>query len=138
MVGSNVALVRVMTMYSKNGGKAGTHAWTPTCDSIGALAFMVVRVFELEFRRRFKIIPKHASALGTVCFAHLPANSFLALLPKEEPVKIFQNHLEIGPRAHIMFRDCRGDSAACKGCRKPEHGAKEGKGKYPYYGASGG
>ncbi|KAJ6579400.1 hypothetical protein B0H10DRAFT_1958754 [Mycena sp. CBHHK59/15] len=92
-------------MYNKNGGKAGTHAWTPTSESIRALSFVVVRVFELEFRRRFKVIPKHASVLGTVCFAHLPANSFLALLPKKEPVKIFQSHLEIGPRAHTMSQE---------------------------------
>ncbi|KAJ7110933.1 hypothetical protein C8R44DRAFT_742708 [Mycena epipterygia] len=73
-------------------------------DVVNAPAILL-RVFELEFRRRFKIIPKHASALGTICFAHLPVKLFLALLPKEEPVKIFQSHLEIGPRAHIMFQE---------------------------------
>ncbi|KAJ6599834.1 hypothetical protein DFH09DRAFT_1070537 [Mycena vulgaris] len=64
-----------------------------------ALSFVVARVYELEFRRRFKIIPKRASALGTACFGHLPANSFLALLPQDELVKTFHNHVEIGAQA---------------------------------------
>lgn len=94
-----------MTMYTKNGGKAGTHAWTPTCESLGALSFVVAQVYELEFRRRFKMIPMRTSALGTACFGHLPANSFLALLPKDESVTTFQTHVEIGPRAQLIHRE---------------------------------
>ncbi|KAJ7608628.1 hypothetical protein DFH06DRAFT_1148841 [Mycena polygramma] len=45
------------------------------------------------------------AALGTVRFAHLPAGSFLVLLPKDEPVKIFHNHVEIGLRAYKLFNE---------------------------------
>ncbi|KAJ6487065.1 hypothetical protein DFH09DRAFT_1457048 [Mycena vulgaris] len=95
----------VITMYSKNGGKAGAHSWTPTGESIGALSFVIVQVYEHEYRRHFKIIPHRAAALGTIRFEHLPANSFLALLPKDEGVKTFHNHVEIGVRAHKIFEE---------------------------------
>ncbi|KAJ7616877.1 hypothetical protein B0H17DRAFT_1152550 [Mycena rosella] len=40
-------------------------------------------------------------------FAHLPSNSFLAILPVEaneaESMKIYANHVEIGSRAYAMF-----------------------------------
>ncbi|KAJ7120154.1 hypothetical protein C8R44DRAFT_736998 [Mycena epipterygia] len=42
---------------------------------------------------------------GTASFAHLLANSCLALLPKEETVNTFHSHIEIGPRAHTMFQE---------------------------------
>ncbi|KAJ7776539.1 hypothetical protein DFH07DRAFT_731901 [Mycena maculata] len=95
----------VVTMYSKNGGKSGAHSWTPTCSTIGALSFLVVQVYELEHRRHFKVIPHCTAALGTVRFEHLPANSFLALLPKEESIKTLHNHVEIGLRAHKIFEE---------------------------------
>ncbi|KAJ6484572.1 hypothetical protein DFH09DRAFT_949266, partial [Mycena vulgaris] len=95
----------VITMYSKNGGKAGAHSWTPTGESIGALSFVILQVYEHEYRRHFRIIPHRAAALGTIRFEHLPANSFLALLPKDEGVKTFHNHVEIGVRAHKIFEE---------------------------------
>ncbi|KAJ7105300.1 hypothetical protein C8R44DRAFT_746009 [Mycena epipterygia] len=48
---------------------------------------------------------------GTASFAHLPANSFLALLPKEETVNTFDSHVEIGPRAHTMFQEISAETA---------------------------
>ncbi|KAJ6536796.1 hypothetical protein B0H10DRAFT_1667697, partial [Mycena sp. CBHHK59/15] len=67
----------VLSMYSKNGGKAGAHSWAPTCESIGSLSYIVVQVYEHSFRRQFKITHRRDAALGTVRFSHLPANSFL-------------------------------------------------------------
>ncbi|KAJ7640290.1 hypothetical protein DFH06DRAFT_1137766 [Mycena polygramma] len=52
-----------------------------------------------------KTIHSADAALGTVRFAHLPAGSFLILLPKDEPVKIFHNHVEIGLRAYKLFNE---------------------------------
>ncbi|KAJ7433410.1 hypothetical protein FB451DRAFT_1064410 [Mycena latifolia] len=131
MVGCNIALVKgvfesssysyrqytkvqklVVTMYSKNGGKAGAHAWSSTSESIGALSFIVVQVFEHEFRRHFKIIPHSAASLGTLRFEHLPANSFLALLPKDETIKTFHNHVEVGLRAHKIFEELTSEKEA--------------------------
>ncbi|KAJ7706818.1 hypothetical protein B0H17DRAFT_1125644 [Mycena rosella] len=76
------------TMYSRNGGKAGT--------------------YENSYRRQFKNTRRADLSLGAIeQFAHLPSNSFLAILPieanKAESVKIYANHVEIGSRAYAMF-----------------------------------
>ncbi|KAJ7255123.1 hypothetical protein B0H12DRAFT_1071051 [Mycena haematopus] len=86
-----------------NGGKAGAHSWIAATDTIGALSFVVAQVYQHEFRRRFKIIHGNDAFLGTIRFAHLPMGSFLVLLPKDEAVNSFQNHLEIGVRAHKIY-----------------------------------
>ncbi|KAF7335957.1 hypothetical protein MSAN_02309100 [Mycena sanguinolenta] len=105
MIGSEITLVRVKTMYSKSGGKAGTHSWIATTDTIGSLSFLVAQVYEHEFRRRFRTIHRADALLGTIRFAHLPVGSFLALLPKDEAVKSFPTHIEIGARAYKIFDD---------------------------------
>ncbi|KAJ7708244.1 hypothetical protein B0H17DRAFT_1125013 [Mycena rosella] len=76
------------TMYSRNGGKAGT--------------------YENSYRRQFKNTRRADLSLGAIeRFAHLPSNSFLAIFPikanKAESVKIYANHVEIGSRAYAMF-----------------------------------
>ncbi|KAJ7889680.1 hypothetical protein B0H13DRAFT_2666158 [Mycena leptocephala] len=109
MTGSEIALVRVKTMYSKNGGKAGAHSWTAACETIGALSFVVAQVYEHEFRRQFKIIHSADAHLGTLRFAHLPVGSFLVLLPKDEGVKQFPTHMEIGVRAYKLFEELQGE-----------------------------
>jgi hypothetical protein len=43
--------------------------------------------------------------LGTLRLAHLPVGSFLALLPKDEAVKPFHTHVEIGVRAYKLFEE---------------------------------
>ncbi|KAJ7445341.1 hypothetical protein B0H11DRAFT_1930572 [Mycena galericulata] len=40
---------------------------------------------------------------GTICFEHLPANSFLALVPKS--IKVFNNVIEISLWAHKVFEE---------------------------------
>ncbi|KAJ7830252.1 hypothetical protein B0H14DRAFT_2173768, partial [Mycena olivaceomarginata] len=69
-----------MTMYSKSGGKARTHGWVLTCDTIGSLSYMIVQLHRHSYRRQFKLTDRNYAALETLRFAHLPANSFLALL----------------------------------------------------------
>ncbi|KAJ7687303.1 hypothetical protein B0H17DRAFT_1180926 [Mycena rosella] len=78
----------LITMYSRNGGKAGT--------------------YENSYRRQFKNTRRADLSLGAIeRFAHFPSNSFLAILPVEaneaESVKIYANHVEIGSRAYAMF-----------------------------------
>ena len=92
-------------MYSKNGGKAGTHSWVATTDTVGNLSFVMAQVYEHEFCRWFKTIHQADSLLGAVQFAHLLVSSFLVLLPKDEAVKSFVAHQEIGVRAHKIFDD---------------------------------
>ncbi|KAJ7934634.1 hypothetical protein B0H13DRAFT_1854936 [Mycena leptocephala] len=57
--------------------------------------------------------------LGTLRFAHLPANSFLALLPLEDDtVKCFPGHLEIGLRlsTHVARAKLAAESVIGGGC----------------------
>ncbi|KAJ6545247.1 hypothetical protein B0H19DRAFT_1075591 [Mycena capillaripes] len=96
IIGSEIALVR---------GKAGTHSWTATCETIGALSFVVAQVYEHEFRRHFKKIHNADVHLGIMRFAHLPVGSFVALLPKDEAVKSQHNHVEIGVSAYKIFEE---------------------------------
>ncbi|KAJ6583240.1 hypothetical protein B0H10DRAFT_2323602, partial [Mycena sp. CBHHK59/15] len=87
------------------GGKPGAHSWTPTCESIGSLLYIVVQVYEHSFRRQFKITHQRDVALGTVRSSHFPANSFLALIPKDDIVKTFWDHVEVGIRTHKIFEE---------------------------------
>ncbi|KAJ7914619.1 hypothetical protein B0H13DRAFT_1447557, partial [Mycena leptocephala] len=71
---------------------------------IGSLSYMLVQLYQHSYRRQFKLSHRNYAMRGTLRFAHLPANSFLALLPLEdEAVKCFPGHLEIGLRAQKIF-----------------------------------
>ncbi|KAF8135369.1 hypothetical protein K438DRAFT_1640094, partial [Mycena galopus ATCC 62051] len=103
----------VMTMYSKSGGKAGTHGWVSTCDTIGSLSYMIVQLYQHSYRRQFKLTDRNYAALGTLRFAHLPANSFLALLPRDdELIKHFPTHLQVGTQAQKIFDELRAETEA--------------------------
>ncbi|KAJ7741882.1 hypothetical protein B0H16DRAFT_1323583, partial [Mycena metata] len=96
----------VITLYSKNGGKAGAHSWVPSSDTIGSLSYMIVQVYQHFYRRQFKFSHRNYTALNTLHFAHLPANSFLVLLPsRDEAVKHFQDHIEIVLGGQKIFED---------------------------------
>ncbi|KAJ6464937.1 hypothetical protein C8R45DRAFT_756072, partial [Mycena sanguinolenta] len=77
MLGSEIFLALVITMYSRTGGKAGAHAWVPSCDNIGSLSYMIVQLYQYSYRHQFKISNRNYAILGTLRFAHLPSNSFL-------------------------------------------------------------
>ncbi|KAJ7603936.1 hypothetical protein B0H17DRAFT_968528 [Mycena rosella] len=99
----------MITMYSKNSGKAGAHSFTQGCQNIGALSYMFFQTYEHSYRRQFKNIRRRDSALGTLRFAHLPSNSFMAIVPCEantpEDVKIFASHIEIGLGGYKVFEE---------------------------------
>ncbi|KAJ6471521.1 hypothetical protein C8R45DRAFT_1165330 [Mycena sanguinolenta] len=106
MLGSEIFLARVITMYSKNGGKAGAHSWAPTCDTIGALSYLLVQLYQHSYGRQFKYTNRNYAALGTLRFAHLPWNSFLFLLPQAGgAVANFQNQVEIDQTAQRIFAE---------------------------------
>ncbi|KAJ6482000.1 hypothetical protein C8R45DRAFT_831482, partial [Mycena sanguinolenta] len=106
----------VITMYTKGGGKAGPHAIAHRCESIGTLSYLFVQTYEHAFRRQFKNTRRADLALGTINrFAHLPSNSFLALVPAEDKVKVLPNHVEIGPRGYSLFDTLMGEKdGLCK------------------------
>jgi hypothetical protein len=63
--------------------------------------------------------------LGTLRLAHLPVGSFLALLPKDEAVKPFHTHVEIGVRAYKLFEELQHE--ALEGHCRPKYSAEEGE-----------
>ncbi|KAJ7443786.1 hypothetical protein B0H11DRAFT_1747864, partial [Mycena galericulata] len=95
----------VITMYSKNGGKAGAHSFTQSCEN-GIPSYLLVQTYEHSYRRQFKSAHSRDSALGTIRFAHLPSSSFLAIVPLEgdlNGMKLFTGHVEIGLRAYHVL-----------------------------------
>ncbi|KAJ7041755.1 hypothetical protein C8F04DRAFT_1252679 [Mycena alexandri] len=60
-----------------------------------------------------KIIHNTDAQLGTFHFAHFPVGSFLTLLnlPKDEDVKMFPTHVEIGLRAYKMLDELLAEKA---------------------------
>ncbi|KAK7013894.1 hypothetical protein R3P38DRAFT_3322441 [Favolaschia claudopus] len=108
MVGAEIYLARVITMYSKNGGKAGSHSWVTVTDSIGSLSYLVVQLYQHSYRRQFKITNRNYTTLGTLHFSHLPSNSFLALLPQgssSERVVEYRDHVEIGQAEQRIYEE---------------------------------
>ncbi|KAK7028426.1 hypothetical protein R3P38DRAFT_2525719, partial [Favolaschia claudopus] len=108
MVGAEIFLARVITMYSKNGGKAGSHSWVTVSDSIGSLSYLVVQLYQHSYRRQFKVTNRNYTAMGTLRFSHLPSNSFLALLPQgglSEPVVEYRDHVEIGQAGQRTYEE---------------------------------
>ncbi|KAJ7703686.1 hypothetical protein B0H17DRAFT_1127294 [Mycena rosella] len=119
--GSKIVLARVITMYSKSGGKAGAHSIAHRSESISALSYLFGQTYEHGFRRQFKNTRRSDLALGAINrFAHLPSNSFQALLPTEEnnkaSAKVFPNHVEIGRRAYDLCEGLMAEKGpVCKG-----------------------
>ncbi|KAJ6619147.1 hypothetical protein B0H10DRAFT_1794090, partial [Mycena sp. CBHHK59/15] len=96
----------VITMYSKNGGKAGAHSWAPNYDTIGSMSYMIIQVYQHFYQRQFKFRHRDYATLETLQFAHLPSNSFLAVLPQdEETVESFRDHVEVRPCAQEIFEE---------------------------------
>ncbi|KAJ6578795.1 hypothetical protein DFH09DRAFT_1361160 [Mycena vulgaris] len=64
--GPQIVLARVITMYSKNGGKAGAHSLAHSCESIGALSYFFVQTYEHSYRRQFKNTRRADLPLGAI------------------------------------------------------------------------
>jgi hypothetical protein len=77
---SNIFPLLVLTMYEKSTGKGARHAWTSSANSIGALSYITVRCYEHTRQRQFR--PMECMATRTTCFNHLPALSFLCIIPQ--------------------------------------------------------
>ncbi|KAJ7746113.1 hypothetical protein DFH07DRAFT_942688 [Mycena maculata] len=86
---------------------------------IGILIALLTQYF--IYRHHFKITPHSTASLGTVRFEHLPANLFLALLPKKDSTITANNSTEdvyhvvetqggkVGGTCHRGIRPCTRD-----------------------------
>ncbi|KAJ7501553.1 hypothetical protein B0H11DRAFT_1907997 [Mycena galericulata] len=70
---------------------------------------------------------------GTMRYKHLPANSFLALLPKSESIKTFNSHVEIELRAHKVFEELLLEKEALSKTVSIKYSTAKGKGRCSRY-----
>jgi hypothetical protein len=95
----------VITMYSKNRGKAGAHSWVADTGNIRALSYIVVQLYKHSHHRQFKMVHCLHAGLGTFQFGHLPSNSFLALIPAATAVATFRTHIEVGVAGMKIYKE---------------------------------
>ncbi|KAJ6592978.1 hypothetical protein B0H19DRAFT_1055639 [Mycena capillaripes] len=94
-------------MYLKGGGKTGAHLIAHHSDSIGALSILL-QTYENSSQCQLKNTRRLNLVMETINrFAHLPSNSFLALLPVEannkDSVKVFYSQVEIGLQEYNLY-----------------------------------
>ncbi|KAJ7839111.1 hypothetical protein B0H14DRAFT_3458876 [Mycena olivaceomarginata] len=77
----DILLARVITIYSKGGGKAGKHEYVPSVDSVGHVSYVFVQTFAYSGGRIFQCLHSASATLGISRYAHLPNGSILFRIP---------------------------------------------------------
>ncbi|KAJ7211725.1 hypothetical protein GGX14DRAFT_362431, partial [Mycena pura] len=93
----------VITMYTRGGGKAGAHSILPICDNIGVPSYLLVQIFEQNYRRQFRQTRQKDMQLGIKHFAHITSASFLAQIP-DPNIKASSINIDVGPAAYEIFQ----------------------------------
>ncbi|KLO09998.1 hypothetical protein SCHPADRAFT_819503 [Schizopora paradoxa] len=93
LVRGRVGVVKVVSLYSKGGGKNGKHADVDAVEHLAGASYISVQVFEHSHVRSFRNIPDDFRNLTVYEFAHLPSLQFLALLAN--PIKETKTGIEI-------------------------------------------
>lgn len=75
-----VVVSAVLSIYSKSGGKNGTHSWVAEASSVAAISYIPVQIFEHVIGRHFRAIPQTLTWLQVKQFTLLPASAFLCVL----------------------------------------------------------
>ncbi|KAE9401848.1 hypothetical protein BT96DRAFT_817381 [Gymnopus androsaceus JB14] len=92
------ANIVVISIYSKNGGKAGAHAWVSSVTSIGSVSYLAVQTYEAYGCGRIfnTVHHKYAATVGVGLhhYSHIPSNTFLMVL-SPGAVAVIQNGLRI-------------------------------------------
>ncbi|THU77788.1 hypothetical protein K435DRAFT_877385 [Dendrothele bispora CBS 962.96] len=116
--GEKILLGQVTSLYSKGGGKVGMHSWVTSADSIGALSYISAQLYEPSGRRKqFNTVHvDYATVLGRGLrrFAHVPSNSFLVLVAKDN-VAVVNNGVQLSDYAWALYQDLLGERAEIVG-----------------------
>lgn len=72
--------VLVLALYAKGGGKAGAHAWQSNSNSIGAISYLAMQVYEFT-NGHFRAVHVRNRALQVCSFALVPSDMFLITIP---------------------------------------------------------
>ncbi|KAF9046102.1 hypothetical protein BJ165DRAFT_1583501 [Panaeolus papilionaceus] len=105
-----LVLCKVLTVYSKGGGKGGKHGYVDSVDLITAASNLVVQVFQFHFGNRFNDKPQSGS--GSLfphlrCFDIIPSSMFICLLSQQPTVAAGGNGLIVSPQDVELFQSLR-------------------------------
>ncbi|KAJ7206825.1 hypothetical protein GGX14DRAFT_567902 [Mycena pura] len=116
---TEILLAKVLSIYSKGGGKAGRHDWVPQVPGIGKISYILAQTFEHSGGRSFRRIHRASSMLGVSRFAHLPSGSILVRIP--DLVKLTPVMAEVSRTTAILFKHLhirkKGLEYVVSGCR---------------------
>ncbi|KAH7923631.1 hypothetical protein BV22DRAFT_1196572 [Leucogyrophana mollusca] len=73
-------LGKILTMYTRSGGKNGKHAWTNSITNIMQASYLAVQAFENMVGSQFRAIPQDLAMLQAKQFCLIPPTSFLCAL----------------------------------------------------------
>ncbi|KAJ7465359.1 hypothetical protein B0H11DRAFT_2240169 [Mycena galericulata] len=104
---NEILLAKVLSIYSKGGGKAGRHDWIEQAPGIGKISYILAQTFEHSAGRSFRRVHRASSMLGVCRFAHLPSGSILVRVP--DAVNLTHTMAEVSRNTAILFTRLRGE-----------------------------
>ncbi|KZV94435.1 hypothetical protein EXIGLDRAFT_767081 [Exidia glandulosa HHB12029] len=100
-------LGRVITFYSKGGGKAGRHGFVTKAVSAGQLSYVCVQAFEFVYGRHFRARFGACGAMGVYTFHQVPYHRVLFNLSTFHQVVVVDQEVRIPEPAFEVFRRAR-------------------------------
>ena len=104
-------LTKVLALYSKEAGAGSKHAWQSSTNSIGAILYLVVRVYETtasghtnEFR---SLLNSQTVTRAGWAFLHIPATQFLCRL-QDLPTFTTPGKLILAKKDWLVFQKVAG------------------------------
>ncbi|KAF7371887.1 hypothetical protein MVEN_00046000 [Mycena venus] len=103
----DILLARVITIYSKGGGKGGKHEYVSSVDSIGRISYVFTQTFLHSAGRMFQRLHSASASLGISRFAHLPAGSIILRI--SDQVKLKGNMAEVMPATALKYKELQSE-----------------------------
>ncbi|KAF7328133.1 hypothetical protein MVEN_02570400 [Mycena venus] len=103
----DILLARVVTIYSKGGGKGGKHEYVSSFDSIGRISYVFTQTFLHSAGRMFQRLHSASASVGISRFAHLPAGSIILRI--SDQVKLKGNMAEVMPATALKYKELQSE-----------------------------
>lgn len=105
------ALTTVLALYSKEAGAGSRHAWQSSTNSIGAISYLVVRVYEAPTSGRTNqfrsLLNSQTITRADRAFLHIPATQFLCRL-QDPPAFTTPGKLVLSEKDWLVFQKVAG------------------------------
>ncbi|RDB19960.1 hypothetical protein Hypma_012735 [Hypsizygus marmoreus] len=107
-----VTLGKILSIYSKTGGKNAKHSNVTDSSNISAVSYLVLQVFEnMRNLNQFRVIPSDLQHLQSKRFVHLPSTAFLSTL-NNAPREVGESkNLVLLPSDYALFNSLIGRTA---------------------------